>query len=207
MSEFSLNIPNDYPDWLTRHYRIGRFYEHDMLEHIARSSRRGAFVDVGSNAGNHSVYFALHCPSTIVHSFEPNVTLHRHFIAMMEANAASSKVRLYDHALADAEGELEVTFAIRTNAPNWTGRVPARRMDDVLATGDVAVIKIDVEGGETSVLRGGLGLIARCRPLIYAEAQDEEARAETAAVLSEVGYRPTGRVFNHTPTHEYAPSE
>lgn len=47
--------------------------------------------------------------------------------------------------------------------------VPLRRMDDLVDSDAVDVVRIDVEGAELSVLRGGERLIARCRPAILFE--------------------------------------
>ncbi|HEV2927277.1 MAG TPA: FkbM family methyltransferase, partial [Propionibacteriaceae bacterium] len=54
---------------------------------------------------------------------------------------------------------------------------------------DVALLKIDVEGMEQAVIRGGLDTIARSRPVIYAEAWDDSYRDATGALLEPLGYR------------------
>lgn len=59
----------------------------------------------------------------------------------------------------DREGEVVEVISVRT-----------ARLDDLVApSADVRLVKIDVEGGEEGVLRGGLGTIARCRPLVVLE--------------------------------------
>ena len=56
------------------------------------------------------------------------------------------------------------------------------------ARGKRTLIKIDVEGGEASVLRGASTLLRQSRPTIIFESNDRGARAELAALLGEHGY-------------------
>jgi len=72
--------------------------------------------------------------------------------------------------------------------------VPVVSLDEFVASGARApdLIKIDVEGGETEVLRGGANLFATKRPLIIAEIHTTQARDEIRLWL---------------PSHAYSASE
>src|SRR3546814_4067760 len=75
-------------------FEAGHFYEHKLLGYITRMCRSGVFLDVGENCGQHAVYFALFCPSTLVYCVEPlpdHVNLIRRNIA---DNHLQSKVRV-----------------------------------------------------------------------------------------------------------------
>lgn len=48
-------------------------------------------------------------------------------------------------------------------------RVPVRRLDDLIKSDDVDVMKIDVEGAELGVLRGSARLLHSCRPIVMFE--------------------------------------
>jgi FkbM family methyltransferase len=43
------------------------------------------------------------------------------------------------------------------------------KLDNLIAASDVDAIKIDVEGAELGVLRGGIGVLQRCRPIVMFE--------------------------------------
>ncbi len=68
--------------------------------------------------------------------------------------------------------------------------VPAITLDDFIATGEPAphLIKIDVEGGEYQVLRGGKRLFASQRPLIIVEVHHQQAAVQITAWLRDCRY-------------------
>ena len=68
--------------------------------------------------------------------------------------------------------------------------VPAVTLDDFVAAGDPPpqLVKIDVEGGEYEVLRGGKKLFAKQRPLVIAEVHHQQAAEEITAWLDEYQY-------------------
>jgi len=78
------------------------------------------------------------------------------------------------------------------------------RLDKVIGRRPVAVIKLDVEGMEAAALRGAKRILSKWRPVVYAEAHSPDAVAEIQQALAPYGYRPTGQVFNASPTHEFA---
>jgi FkbM family methyltransferase len=72
-------------------------------------------------------------------------------------------------------------------------RVPSRTLDAVWkADGrpSVSVVKVDVEGAELSVLKGGRELLAAERPALLLELLDA-TRDEVVGWLSDLGYRPS----------------
>jgi FkbM family methyltransferase len=68
--------------------------------------------------------------------------------------------------------------------------VPAVRLDDFIGAGVPApqLIKIDVEGGEYEVLRGGEELFAKQRPLVIVEVHHQQAAEQITSWLSEYQY-------------------
>ncbi|MGA9509094.1 MAG: FkbM family methyltransferase [Candidatus Sulfotelmatobacter sp.] len=69
--------------------------------------------------------------------------------------------------------------------------VPSITLDDFVAAGGPPpqLLKIDVEGGEYEVLRGGTTLFATQRPLIIAEIHHQQAAEQIATWLNEHRYK------------------
>jgi FkbM family methyltransferase len=69
-------------------------------------------------------------------------------------------------------------------------KVPAVTLDEFVAAGGPLpqLIKIDVEGGEYQVLRGGASLFASQKPLIIAEVHHQQAAEQILAWLDEYHY-------------------
>ncbi len=174
------------------------FYEQAFLDDIRALDRRGTYLDVGSNVGNHALFFARLCGAERVYAFEPLPRYAARIEQNVAANAMEGVVRVMPFGLADVTGHREIELN--------GGRHPieTRRLDDLgdLA-GVVSVMKIDVEGMEEEVLRGGLARIGRDRPVIFAEANDDAQHAAVAAVLGASGYAASGRCWNASPTYEF----
>lgn len=64
--------------------------------------------------------------------------------------------------------------------------VPLVRLDDVLAGVDVDFVKIDVEGHELAVLRGGADMFRRCRPAILIEIEQRHLSVPISEVFRQI---------------------
>ncbi|MCH8991221.1 MAG: FkbM family methyltransferase [Acidobacteria bacterium] len=182
--------------------RAGTFYEIDLLEAIRDCKRRGTYIDVGAHIGNHSVFFSGECPSHRVVAFEPN----RIALDCLVANATRYYIEVQRHAIHDTWEWCRVTDRHSTNhgmariEESGPGHGPVcRRLDDC-GLDDVAVIKIDVEGTELTVLRSAIRILERDRPIITAEAHNSAATAALEAFLTPYAYRIQG-TYGFTPTH------
>lgn len=61
-------------------------------------------------------------------------------------------------------------------------------LDDVFPTESIDLIKIDVEGFESEIFAGGRKVLARCKPIILAEALTQNELNRQQSILSECGY-------------------
>jgi FkbM family methyltransferase len=165
----------------------GQPYEAPLLEHIFERGFRGIAVDAGAHIGNHSLWLAAICELE-VWAFEPLVF--EELAANIARNALDGRVQARLIALGDRCETAHVVGKGKLRPGH--GDIPVRPLDE-FDIDDVAVIKIDVEDMEPYVLRGAAETIQRSRPVIFAEARDDECHQAIAEVLDPWGYVMTQR--------------
>ncbi len=114
-------------------------------------------LDVGANVGYSSLYFAKRFPDSRVLAFEPHPEFASLFDRHMALNGVSSRVTLLPAAAHTAAGTAILTDAEDSSAlvdcPGiGTIDVPAVDFFDAAGTGQVALLKMDVEGAEVPLL-------------------------------------------------------
>lgn len=181
----------------------GLFYESELLQHIALNSSEGIFIDVGASTGNHSLFFQFFCKSDKVYSFEPNKEHHAAFNETMNLNNINN-VFLNKFGLSNSDSTESVTFVLNPKG-NRTSFETCKRLDGVLGsdTGKVSIIKIDVEGHELKVLQGAKEVLSKSNARLYIECISQSEFQNVCDFLSPLHYRPSGKVFNPTPTYEF----
>jgi FkbM family methyltransferase len=132
------------------------------------------FVDVGAHIGSIVSDVIRHNPSIKLYAIEP--------IAAKADNLRRKfpSIELHNCALGESDGE--TPFFVNTKQSGYSSllkpvnteativvTVSVRRLDTLISSNDIDVVKIDVEGAELGVLRGGDILIARSCPLIMFE--------------------------------------
>ena len=142
----------------------------------AKSQKFPCFVDIGAYNGD-TVEEALHYLPGIeeVYAFEAD---RENYSALEQRWCQDLRVKPFRVALTDREGTMHFSTGYnllsRTTAhcveedSNSTQTVPSARLDHVLehVATKVSMIKIDVEGSEMSVLRGGIERIRRDHPIL-----------------------------------------
>lgn len=169
------------------------FYPHKQLLVLARAYvSGGVVVDVGAHIGTVAVPLARVARHVI--AFEPNPTSFAFLLRNAELNTVSVDAR--KKGLSDVPGRASV---VATNARNAGAHTLSEGNDVEISTLDAEVeradfIKIDVEGMELSVLRGGEKLIVRSHPALFFEVNLTQLRnhgmrvSDVAAWLNEHGY-------------------
>ena len=128
-------------------------------------------LDVGANVGDWSLLAAAAFPGATIYALElvPSTAA-----TMRERTASVTRIKPFDHGLADHTGTMTVRFNPKATAHTtfteyphgWDGeRIEARvvRGDEFLATQglrEVDLLKVDVEGAEHLVLRGFEGALS-----------------------------------------------
>jgi FkbM family methyltransferase len=133
-------------------------------------------VDVGANIGFYTLVSArIVGPSGAVHAFEPNGVVRASLVANLALNGFQNVV-VHDEAMASQSGSVlfyvsdwnensGISSLIPGDGLKAEGeRVPCVTLDDFAATlapRHIDVLKIDVEGAELDVIKGGRELLGR----------------------------------------------
>lgn len=133
----------------------------DMSYVLHSMSPDDLFVDIGANAG---AYTILACAVKGARGicFEPVPSTHRRLVDNVRLNGLSDRVRVHNLGLADQVGELFFTSGencmnhVVTDGQSTKNavRVPVTSVDKILENESPSMLKIDVEGFETPVIRG-----------------------------------------------------
>lgn len=159
-------------------------------------------MDIGANYGALTLPIARHV--RLVYAFEPQRPVFCGLAASMALNCIENVV-CENIALAAEPGfitvpRLDFTASnniggVQLGRPGVTGRgfyaVRAESLDEYVRRNRIRrldFLKIDVEGMEEAVLRGGEQTIRSLRPLIYLEADRQEKLPSLQAFLSQLGY-------------------
>lgn len=176
-------------------------YERDVVALIERFTRPGwTVLDIGANIGAHTLRFGKHVSAAgRVFAFEPMEYAFAKLVRNISLNG-SANVQPFRLALSDRnEPKQQVSFrsSWASNGERRAERavVDFRRLDDWCAEHSVHhvhLIKLDVDGHEWQVVKGGLQTIERCRPVLLVEAgawHFSSADRNPLHVLATHGYR------------------
>lgn len=180
--------------------------ETDLLcELIAKDAM---VLDVGANIGIHTLALAEKASEGEVWAFEPLRFLHQILCANVVMNGFTN-VRVFQCALGrepavlpmaeisfdnpDCYGGFELRKYLDTSEKSREGILVSTL--DSLGLKDIDLIKIDVDGMDEDVLRGGFKTIFECRPYLYVEVDDKDRRQGLIGFMRTLGYE----LFEHFP--------
>lgn len=137
---------------------LHEFNDMGFLLHFLRTD--DLFVDVGANVGSYTILASAHSGANSI-SFEPLPATFQKLMNNIQLNHLSGKVKAHNMALGSQAGELLFTNSLDTmnhvvkDAQEGVISVQVNTLDDILNNGPVPLlIKIDVEGFETEVIKG-----------------------------------------------------
>ncbi len=185
-------------------------HEWEELQFCLRYLRPGDhFVDVGANVGIFSTLVGTRIPGVRITAVEPFPPVREDLLANLALNDLD--ITVVDAAVSDVAGS--ATFEVLGRdvlnrlAPDGGGgggrgggtgsiTVPVTTLDELVAGDPPALIKIDVEGSELLVMKGGQRLLSdpATAPVLVFEHAGHSTHfgitpAEVRAFLNEVGYR------------------
>jgi len=161
-------------------------------------------VEVGANIGSHTVHLAqLAGPNGVVWAFEPQRLVFQILASNMAINSLYN-VHCEQKCVSDVPGTIKVPVFDTEQVNNWGGLplehstegepVEAITLDS-LNLPRCDFLKIDVEGMELQVLKGGEKLIDTFHPVIYAEADREDKKHDLFSWLHSHNYL----IYQHNP--------
>jgi len=183
-------------------------YEPLLSDIASRLLEKGdTIVDVGANFGWYSTLFSrCSCPGGKVMSYEPSPYSLKNLTNNIELNGMEGSIQVRPVCV----GEFSGTIALEQDTASESGLahivqykadttvdVPIVTLDDELSSeiGNIAYIKIDVEGHELSVLKGAYNILCAVdQPVIQIELNDEAleragcSRTDAVQFLKSLGY-------------------
>jgi FkbM family methyltransferase len=156
-------------------------------------------IDVGANLGFYTMVLARSVgPAGRVWAVEPDRSITGLIGQSLAANALSN-VSVLDVALGDFTGDAAIErqvspeFNVIRRTDDAAAETRVVHLDDMAAAEglrDIAFVKLDAEGMETAILRGGAAFFARESPLIMTELRHgKHIQHDLLDALKALGYR------------------
>ncbi|MBO8242381.1 FkbM family methyltransferase [Prochlorococcus marinus XMU1410] len=187
-------------DFVSNHVVIDGFYEKLLLDNIMfflgslkENTENWCFFDIGANIGNHSIYFADHVKE--VHSFEPNPTVFK----ILQINSGFKKnINCYNFGLGEKKDKYNLNLNQENIAASFVDEENKNKdniqdsisinidtLDNLLENfNKVDLVKIDVEGFEENVLKGGKKFFKKFKPIILFEQLAELDKEKDLNIVS-----------------------
>tara|TARA_B100000242_G_scaffold292842_1_gene269246 strand:+ start:501 stop:1265 length:765 start_codon:yes stop_codon:yes gene_type:complete len=187
--------------------RLNLGNEDDFIRHMIKFlPKDGVFIDVGANLGIHSIIAASHmgkgCKVIAVEPIKSNQKLlHKN----IKLNKLSERITLIPSALSSKKGIQKMYFedgfspaASFKSEPflNNAVKVPTETLDSIIFSHKLIpnLIKIDVEGAEYEVLKGGKKTLSITNNLLieihnYKLSEFETSLDEILSFLKEFGFK------------------
>jgi FkbM family methyltransferase len=194
-------------DWIYSNIkRTKAFYELDLLRYFqyAMANKSGCILDIGANIGNHSVYFGTYVSEKVV-CFEPNSTVIPCLVENLSANLINHKIFKLGLGDRETKAQIELPSIHKNNigaarlVENLDGEGESIRvatLDSLLPEIkayikdlQIIAVKMDVEGMEPSVLRGGIATLKEFKPDLFVEILTPEQMEQVESVVTPIGYK------------------
>lgn len=171
------------------------FETRELIETLYVLPKQPRILDVGSNIGNHAIFWSCIADAARIDCFEPveanAIQLRRNF----EINGIEpSRYQVHELGMGDRPCNAALAHFDITNqgasrlSLTEEGAIRIDTLDRYVSGVAVDLLKIDVEGMELEVLEGGRQLIRQHRPLILIEVSNAN-KGRFFSWMAESGYR------------------
>lgn len=174
-------------------------------------------LDIGANTGQFAKEIRMKLPQVKIYSFEPLKDCYEQLVQNMKADG---NFKAYDFAVGETNSRQEINRSVYSPSsslllmenlheemyPHTKGgtkeEIEVKRLDDVFQNFDLEkeiLVKIDVQGYEEKVLKGGKNLISKAKIVIlensFAELYKGQALFEQIYdIMKNLGLRYRGRI-------------
>lgn len=160
------------------------YYEIDQLDYVCKEWNGGiigeaikvqAVLDVGTNIGNHTLYYLNECNAAFVYCFEPIEDTFRILKKNVKINHLEGKTQLNMFGIGEHSGKADINEFDNRNIGGTSikmtdsGAIEVKAIDELNITRKIGLIKIDVEGLEIEAMKGMIETIRRNHPYITVE--------------------------------------
>jgi FkbM family methyltransferase len=180
---------------------LHEFVEMGFLLHFLQPG--DLFLDIGANVGSYTILASKVCGAHSI-AFEPDPMAMRALRRNLALNSVEDRVRTEQIALGAYNGEIPFTLGldtmnhVATTDDERLQVVPVRRLDDIPGAASAAFAKLDVEGFEDEVMKGGMNILSS--PNLLAIQCESHGPTMTHALVShgfeEYFYDPFSRVLS-----------
>jgi FkbM family methyltransferase len=194
-------------------------YDRVFFDYLLELNLKGKTVfEIGAHIGYYAMHFAtLVGEEGFIYAFEPNrFNRERMDITLKKNPDLAQRIRIFDVAISDSSGQEEFYFCRDVDSGTSSGSFIAKshtyypKTEEYLRSFEKTtvktvsidtiasltgsniipdVIKIDVEGAESSVLKGAVELLKRQRPLILMEIHSIYNMLKVYEILQSVCYK------------------
>lgn len=170
--------------WIRNHMSSGKVFEHhiinDMLKPYIQKSKY--IVDVGANIGCHAISYTGFSKDAKIWAFEPQEKLYNILIKNVKNNQYDDRITVYKNGLGHRNMTCNLSGLDTTDRDEIRGgwnkgglgigkggeEIMVTTLDSYELPG-LDFIKIDVEGAEGLVIKGGEKTISKYKPIICFE--------------------------------------
>lgn len=175
------------------------FYENDILKELGNYIPENAvIIDIGTNIGNHSIYWATQLKPKQIYAFEPIDTTFKILEKNIALNNLEKIIKPYNIGLSDEKSAAKISKYSNDNIGGTSITkcsdkkglsLEVDKLDNInLPETKIDFIKIDVEGHEILVLKGAEQTLKKYKPLIFIEIFPENFE-QVNELLTNYGYK------------------
>ena len=181
-------------DIISANIFVNGVYEKDLLDFIIDLTgkfgplKKQSVLDIGSNIGNHSLYFSKYFKT--VYSFEA----HPKIFSVSKLNISEIKnIKLFNLGLGNTnknsiiyENQFNLGGSSVVNKVGKRIKIKLKKLDSIKNLKNLRLIKIDVEDFELEVLKGSINTLKKFKPIVAFESWSNHE--PKISLLKKLGY-------------------